>query len=377
MATDSSTDRADALARLIHRETVQLLLLGALAVAAFFVTRALAASNRETTLGNGVEWYRRGTSLARDGDLAGAVESFRRAAMTNRREPTYVLALADALSRQAQNEAARTALLSLRESRPEDPEVNLRLGRLAAGRGDIAEAVSYYRNTLYAPWRTGDHDRRRQVRLELIDFLLGRTLTDSAIAELMALTADMPDEPAAHLELAYRFARAGDTRNALTQFQHALRRAPRDMEALAGAGNAAFELGEYQLARRYLRGIPRGDTGLAEKRDLVDLIIAGDPLLPRLGAAERRQRLSGGLSYARDRLAGCHPETSGQVAPELQRRVQSLERELQSRRVDTDAIEEGLDVIAQLIGTATRQCPPSLRDRALVTIAQRHAADRR
>ena len=44
------------------------------------------------------------------------------------------------------------------------------------------------------------------------------------------------------------------------------------MRALTGAGEAAFELGQYQLARRYLRGIPGGDTRLVEKRDLVDLI---------------------------------------------------------------------------------------------------------
>ena len=174
MPTDASTDRADALARFIHREILQLLLLGALAVAAFFVTRALAASNRETTLNNGAEWYQRGTNLAREGDLAEAVESFRRAAVTNRREPKYVLALADALSRQHQNDAARAALLSLRGSMPEDPEVNLRLARLAARRGDIAETVSYYQNTLYAPRRAGENEQRRRVRLELIDFLLGR-----------------------------------------------------------------------------------------------------------------------------------------------------------------------------------------------------------
>src|SRR6188474_1345492 len=95
---------------------------------------------------------------------------------------------------------------------------------------------------------------------------------DSAIAELVALATDIPDEPTAHLELASRFARAGDRRNALTQFQSALRRAPGDLRALTGAGEAAFELGQYQLARRYLRGIPGGDTRLVEKRDLVDLI---------------------------------------------------------------------------------------------------------
>jgi hypothetical protein len=103
--------------------------------------------------------------------------------------------------------------------------------------------------------------------------------------------------------------------------------------------------------------------------------------MPRLGAAERRHRLSRDLAYARDRLNACQAGTPGERPgggeSDLQGRVQSLERAVRSRSVDTDVIEEGLDVIAHLIGTATRGCFPSLRDRALLLIAQRHAAERR
>ena len=194
MATDPAATPNDARARLIHREIVQLLQLGVLAVAAFFLTRALAESNRDTTRRNGAEWYERGTQLLAGGEAERAVTAFRRAVVTNRQEPKYVLALAGALARQHQNDAARASLLALRESAPEHPEVNLQLARLAAARTDIAEAVRYYHSTLYAPWPREDEERRRQVRLELIDFLLRHGQTESGISELVALSTDVPDQ---------------------------------------------------------------------------------------------------------------------------------------------------------------------------------------
>jgi Flp pilus assembly protein TadD len=266
MATDPAATPNDARARLINREIVQLLQLSVLAVAAFFVTRALAESNRDTTRRNGAEWYERGAQLLAGGEAERAVTAFRRAVVTNRQEPKYVLALAGALARQHQNDAARASLLALRESAPEHPEVNLQLARLAAARTDIAEAVRYCHSTLYGPWPREDEERRRQVRLELIDFLLRNGQTESGISELVALSTDVPDRAAAYVGLAARFVKAGDRRDALLQFQRALRLEPRNQAILAAAGQNAFELGDYQLARRNLRSIVGGDPAVEEIR---------------------------------------------------------------------------------------------------------------
>ena len=381
MATDPAATRNDARARLIHREIVQLLQLGVLAVAAFFVTRALAESNRDTTRRNGAEWYERGTQLLAGGEAERAVTAFRRAVVTNRQEPKYVLALAGALARQHQNDAARASLLALRESAPEHPEVNLQLARLAAARTDIAEAVRYYHSTLYAPWPREDEERRRQVRLELIDFLLRNGQTESGISELVALSTDVPDQAAAYVGLAARFVKAGDRRHALLQFQRALRLEPRNPAILAAAGQNAFELADYQLARRYFRNIVGGDPAVEASRELVDLILASDPLAPRIGAAERRRRLAINLTYAQNRSTECSPSAQEELADarlELQRRARLLNRHLRSRRTtDMDTIEDGVELVAQLEADAIRRCVPVARDRALLIIAQRHAADRR
>ena len=365
--------------RIIHREVVQLLQLAVIAVAAFFLTRALAGANRTVTLRNAAALYTRGTGAVGRGDLDEAVGLFRRAVVTHRSEPRYALALADALARQHQNDAARTVLLALRESRPEDTAVNLQLARLAAARQDVTEAISYYRNTLYAPWQAGEEDRRRGIRLELIDFLLAHQQSDAATSELIALSADVPDTREAHAALAARFARAGDRRHALAQYQRVLRAAPDDPTALAGAGTTAFSLGDYELARRYLRHAPGTDRTIVEQRELAELVLAGDPLAARLGARERRARLATNLAYAQKRAAACGPgaldQSPADATAALQAQASALASALRpGGSLDMDAIEEGVELIGRLVQRAGPACPPSLRDRALRLIAERHAA---
>ena len=136
----------------IHRELLQVGALLIVAVSAFFVTRAVAANNRDMSVRDAAEWYRRGQEQIDGRKLDDAVDSFRRATVRDRGEKRYVLALARALARNRDDDAARSELLTLRESAPEDPEINLQLARLAAARQDVTEALRFYHNALYAPW---------------------------------------------------------------------------------------------------------------------------------------------------------------------------------------------------------------------------------
>ena len=137
---------------LIHREMVQLGVLILVATAAFLLTRAVAASNRDMSLRDAAEWYRRGQQRSTAGGVDDAIDSFRRATVRDRDEKRYVLALARALALKRDDDAARGVLLTLRESAPEDPDINLQLARLAAARQDVTEALRFYHNALYAPW---------------------------------------------------------------------------------------------------------------------------------------------------------------------------------------------------------------------------------
>src|SRR5436305_1376868 len=82
---------------------------------------------------------RRGQYALREGRIDESIDSFRRATVKNRVDQRYVLALAHGLELKGDTEGARAVLLALRESAPEDPDINLQLARLAAARSDVTE----------------------------------------------------------------------------------------------------------------------------------------------------------------------------------------------------------------------------------------------
>jgi predicted Zn-dependent protease len=217
----------DARERRIHRELLQLVMLIAMASGAFFVTRALAAHNHDTNARDAAEWFRRGQAELHEGRVADAIEAFHRARARNRDDTTYSLALAHALAATRQDAAARRVLLTLREATPEDAGINLELARLSAADGDGTQAVRYYHNALYAPWAPENEDTRRAVRMELIQLLLRQGEAKRADAELLALSAEMPDDHALHAEVGRLFEEAGDHQHAAEHFAHAAAHPPR------------------------------------------------------------------------------------------------------------------------------------------------------
>jgi tetratricopeptide (TPR) repeat protein len=382
-SSPDDTESVEARSNLIHREILQIVLLIALAIAAFFVTRAIAANNRDMSLRDAAKWFQRGQDQLDGGNADDAIESFRRATVKNRTEKRYVLALARALALTHQDDAARSALLGLRESSPEDPDINLQLARLAADRQDVTEAIRYYHYTLYAPWPVDQADNRRRVRIELVRFLLTHNQQSRAVSELLALSTDLPDDAAAHVEVGQLLVAAGDTGHALDQFQRALRLAPNNGVALAGAGQAAFEAGDYQAARKYLRAAPEGISSVRETREVVELVLSDDPLAARIGSIERRRRLAEAFSYAEQRLTAClEQRPGGQPSPNevaLRDEARAFEARLKPfASLEEDTIESGLEVIDRIEDAAVRACPPATpRDRALLLIGQHHGVNQR
>jgi tetratricopeptide (TPR) repeat protein len=378
---DTSGD-TDERAALVHRELLQLAALLIVAVATFALTRAVAASNHDRSLRDAAEWYRRGQQQLERRQLDAAIDDFRRATVRDRAERRYVLALARALTLKQDYEAARSALLTLRESAPEDPDINLELARLAAERQDVTEAVRYYHNALYAAWPSDQTDARRRVRLELIRFLLTRGQVGRAQAELLSLAAtDLPDDAATRLDVARLFATAGDATHALDQFQRTLLLAPENRDALLGAGTAAFHLGNYLLARTYLHRAPSDVEDIGRTREIVDLVLSDDPLANRIGSSERRRRLVEDFTYAEERLTVCLAQRGGRTdaMTVVQSDMDTFADQLKPRDVmDQDTIEAGVDLIDRIEHQVEQQCGPlTARDQALLLIGRQHGADAR
>jgi tetratricopeptide (TPR) repeat protein len=376
---DAVEDNAERAAS-VHREIFQLAVLIVAATAAFFLTRAVAANNRAMSLRDAAEWYTRGRQALESGRTDTAIEDFRRATVRNRTDHTYVLALARALARSHDPEAARRVLLTLRESEPEDAEVNLELARLAVHRGDLTEAVRFYHNALYAPWPAERADARRDVRFELIQFLLTQAQTGRAIAELLAIAADVPDEPAVHIQVGQFFFQAGDYRHSLDHFQRALHLAPDNGTALAGAGQDAFRLGDYVLARSYLTRAPQDLDGVTATKEISELVLADDPLAPRIGPAERRRRLVADIEYSGQQLDACVGHRKGGEMTSEDRAFQAEVEEFADQLtrpsvLDQDTIETGVDLVARVAAHIVQECvAATARDRAFVLIGRQHDA---
>jgi tetratricopeptide (TPR) repeat protein len=368
---------ADQTAR-IRREIIQLAVLTVIAIGTFLVTRAVASANRRTSLRDAAAWYERGQRQMAAGALDDAIESLHHATVRNREDQGYALALARALAAKGQDGSARRVLLALRESAPDATEVNVELARLAASRQDSTEAVRYYHNALYAPWASERAPARRQLRVELVRFLLGHGQASRALSELLALSADLPEQAPAHVEVGQLFAQAGDPRHALDHFQRALRLAPDDGPALAGAGEAAFRLGDYARARTYLAAAPVAMDEVAATREIVEAVLSRDPLASRLRSAERARRLRANLGYVEGRFAACL--ATGALAPPapgdgtLREEARSVDAELtRSAGRDRDTIEAGAELVDRMVGRAVEACPPATPlDQALLLIGRMH-----
>ncbi|HTY84592.1 MAG TPA: tetratricopeptide repeat protein [Silvibacterium sp.] len=263
--------------RILRRDMLLLFVLAACAVGLFLLTRTVAAREGAIESHVAAVWYQDGVSKFTAGATEKSIESFRKATAIDRDNRKYVLALADALAAGNHNVEAEQALLRLRELDPTSAEINLHLGRLAARSGNVQKAVLYYHSSLDGMWTGPDvAEQRRNIRIELIRFLISRHDQNRALSELLVLDSELPDSSEAHVQAAKMFLQVDDSRHALNDFSEAVRLDPHNTEALAGAGDAAFRLGDDRKARLYLEeAAARGDQSPQTLQDL-SLLQNGD-----------------------------------------------------------------------------------------------------
>jgi tetratricopeptide (TPR) repeat protein len=371
--------------RILRKETLLLALLAASTVPIFLFTRAAAAWVRNANVRAAQIWNSHGGEELRAGRMDAAIESFRNAATKDRRNTAYQLALARALAVAGRDDEARQILLKMRETAPESPEINVELARLGARGPEVSTTILYYHHALYGFWPSGrSNDSRRELHFELVRFLLEHHDRDRALAELLVLESELPAKGAPQFELARLLLRAGDPRRALAQFEDAARMDPKSSRAFAGAGEAAFELGEYGRARRNLEAALRLDAGKSRTRALLEttnLVFSMDPLAPRLSVDERLRRLGLGIDQAALRLKTCIEERSklpSLPAPELDD-LWSAATDLRGRidskhmRADPDLARAGVELISGIEEATSRRCgEPTGADLALLLIGRRH-----
>ena len=365
--------------RLVDREFVLVTLLVGVTIATFVGTRAFADANEAMHRDQAAAWFAAAQRASNEGHADAAIGALRRALSKDPGNMRYRLTLADALVEGHLDAAAERLWLA---THPEDPETTLRLARLAARGSDAGAARRYYQNAVAALWKPEHADARRRVRTELIEFLLAHDEPARALSELLVLAATLPDEAALHTQVGRMFLAAGDPRLALNQFVRAIRLDSSNATALAGAGEAAFEAGDYNRALRYLGAVPPENAHAAELRELSELVVNGDPLAPRLTTIERRRRLLAAFDSATQRLAACLRDPAASTEPVLQ----ALEEEagnfgseltLRGPRETRAVVDDGVDLVYRIERAVEQSCGAPARplDRAIVLIGRRHGLD--
>lgn len=372
--------------RILNREIVLLVALSLAAFGVFVFTRHVAAGEQRLEARIAAVWFERGMQFMRAGDIEQAIQAFRKATADTGENRRYVLALADALAAGNHVAEAQQLLLTPRESDPGDAEMNTQLARLAARQGAVQDAVHYYQSALYSNWAAGQADERRRLRIEFIRFLLAHQQRDLATSELLVLQGRTPNSASAHIETAKLFLEADDQKHALQEYEEAHRLDSHNEDALTGAGQTSFQLGDYATAERYLRDAHDVNPDSQKARQLLtlaELVQSEDPLAPPLSPLERQRRLMADFERSEQRLESCLNQTAGSTASA---ELQSLKAEAlavqpkfrsQTHPPDSDAVRSGVDLIFRMQQAASGHCgEPAPEDQALLLIGRRHNGER-
>ncbi|HZQ68019.1 MAG TPA: tetratricopeptide repeat protein [Terriglobales bacterium] len=375
----------------VQKPPAVLLILSLAAVLGFIVVGRLvrAFDSRQRTIA--ADMYHRGLTDRRNRDLKLAANHFRAALSFDRNNFAYQLNLAESLAALGKDhdDQARTYFLNLWDRAPQNGQVNLELARLAAHDNQLDEALRYYHNAIYGIWDDPSGASRRQTRLELVDFLLAHNENAQAKAELIASAAGLPPDPAPHSHIAERLLRANDYNDALGQYRAVLELDHKNADAMRGAGQAAFLLGDFRTAQRYLQQAREHgvhDDAAGQMLQTADLVLRNDPFRRRLSDKERRQRILTAFSRAGQRLQDCAQQkgedldTSGTPLQSLHSQWTQLKPGV-ARAYDSghsDIAETAMDLVFQIEQQTARDCgPPTGLDQALLLIANnRDGADR-
>ncbi len=365
---------------LFQREVALVLVLCAVSVGLFAATRSIANWERATQVRNAAAWYERGSRGLAAGSTDEGVAYLRRAVGGDRGNPVYTLALARALAGTGHDDEASRLLLRLRELHPDDSEINLRLARLSARAGNKEAAVRYYNHAIYGLATLDNPRDPRPIRQELARYLLNEGDRDAALTELGALSREISNDPASHLEIATLFERAGDLRQARAQYEAAAALDPRSWTALVGAGEASFAMDDYAEAAQDLAAAARvGSLSDRQRQHLetAQRIQAVDPLATGLAMNQRITRFSAGLQHVKERLAGCaSPAANGAsqaAADPLGKELDEFASRPRTTLRDSDVLTSGVELLARASAEAERRCGAhDPTDEAWIRIGRMH-----
>jgi len=368
------------------RETV-LSLTALIVIVLFSLTGFITRGYHEKLAALGEQWFEAGEQQLKSGNAGAALADFHTALVYRPDDAQIQFRLAEALAADHRDSEALAYLHGLLTRSPSDAPINLALARIAATNGSEADAVRYYHGAIYGVWPRDAEAKRLNARLELCRFLIARNDKSIAEAELIALVSEIPEEHGAelHAQAGELFLRIGDARRALAEFRSALTVAHPPADSLRSAGLAAYQLGEYQQAERYLERANRlreGDAEVSSDLTISRLVIFADPYARGLSEAERRDRTRRAFEQAFARLQSCAKASgtnlSARGTPQsdlakLYTQANALRPQLTDRnlRRHPGQIDVAMNLVFAIEDVATQECgAPQNIDEALTLIGK-------
>jgi Flp pilus assembly protein TadD len=323
----SATDRIER-RRLIFADTLSLVTLFAITALLAVLTNYLYQSYASHQVSLAARWLQRGDQALRDNKPQAAIDALSSALAYAPNDRGTAIKLAEALASAGRVQEATVYFNALLESQQGNGLINLQLARLAARQGNESQAIDDFQKAIYGNWQGDGYVRRREVRFELINYLIAHHLIDQARSELLVASGNAPaDDISVQLEIARRMEQAQDPGDAFHLYRTILHHHPSLREALDGAGRTAFQLGRYLEAKHYLARaleLPATEAdsekgaslALQQSRDQLNEASRILALYPssRLNPKERDARILTARKLAMARLTTCVNEKAAAPA---------------------------------------------------------------
>ena len=387
----------------LHDSLAFVILLAATAILfaiTLFLFRSFSAHRADIAREAG-EDGRHALSQHRPGD---AIEDLRTALSYAPNERSYELLLAQALGEDGHLDEAINYFLNLWESQPGDGFINLQLARLERQRNDNQRneplrnkrqrsdaqvAIDYYRAAIFGNWNGDGVVRRREVRLELANYLIDQKEFALAQTELLIAASNAPADPALGIEFGDALLRANDPSDAMKQYQKAIIEDPHDAIAFEKAGRLAYNTADYSDARDYLEKALRESAGAlgtstGPETDATTLLKNSERLLkldPEVATtrSDRVTRILDDRAIAKKRLDACATQLTPSASLDTLRSrwTASAPSATRAALMRDDANQDLVRTLTTETETTTAQsCGVPQGDDALLLLLAQHNKDK-
>ncbi len=365
----AEADLAGKSSRLTNLRSILALLIVVILLAGFFTY--FYHSRR---LSRAEEHYQTGQKLEAAGQLQEAIEQYRAALSISHRSRDR-LALSEALLSVGRLNEAGVYLRELVRENPNSGSSNLGLARIAVQQGRQQEAIDYYHRAIFGSWPEKASERKLYTQIELAETLHRFHKRTQAQAELLSLTAVMPEDNSIRSKIGRLLLDYGLPKESARVFQAILRESPEDANAYGALGEAELAQNNYRSAQDAFKSALDRDPGKAfyqQQLNLIEQILALDPTLRGLNRKQKYQSSRKLLEASLDSLDRCLSSLSP-PAPEPASELSRTARKRLLRRVTprsyADAAESNIELAIQVWNSRNDACgPPAETDAALARV---------